>query len=136
MAPKGHLDGRPVNRILVDGGACMNIMPTMVFEQLGHKEEEEEELMRTNMKLSSFSGEPCAAEGIISTELTVGSKTVPTAFFMVNVKGRYNILFGRDWIHANSYVPSTLQQCVIQWVGDSVEVVSADELDCVAVVEL
>ena len=34
----------------------------------------------------------------MSVELTVGSKTVPTTFFVVDVKGRYNVLLGRDWI--------------------------------------
>jgi hypothetical protein len=52
--------------------------------------------MRTNMTLSNFLGEPSNAKGIISMELTVGSKIVLTAFFVVNVKGRYNILLGKD----------------------------------------
>jgi hypothetical protein len=34
------------------------------------------------------------AEGIICKELTVGSKTVHMDFFMVDVKGRYNVLLG------------------------------------------
>jgi hypothetical protein len=115
---KGHLNGRLVNRMLVDGGACVNIMLVMVFERLGNKEDE---LMRTNMTLSSFSGEPSNAKGIMSMDLMVGCKTVPTAFFVVDVKGKYNLLLGHDWIHANGCVPSTLHQCVIQWVGDSGE---------------
>jgi hypothetical protein len=78
--------------------ACMNIMPTAVFERLCHKEDE---LMRTNMTLSSFSGEPCDAKRIISIELTIGSITIPIAFFVVDVKGRYNVLLRRDWIYAN-----------------------------------
>jgi hypothetical protein len=85
---RGHLDGVPVIRMLVDGGACINIMLRAVFEKLGHKDEE---LLRTNMTLSRFSGEASNARGIISKELTVGSKTVLTAFFVVNVTGRYNI---------------------------------------------
>jgi hypothetical protein len=52
--------------------------------------------MRTNMTLSSFSGEPSNTKGIVSMELTVGSKTVPTPFFVVDVKSRYNVLLGRD----------------------------------------
>jgi hypothetical protein len=117
---KGHLDGTPINRMLVDGVACMNIMSWSLFRKLGHKEEE---LLNTNMMLSGFSGEAGDAKGFISNELTVGSKTVPMAFFVVDVKGRYNVLLGRDWIHANGCVPSTVHQCVIQWVGDEVEVV-------------
>jgi hypothetical protein len=60
---------------------------------------------------------------------------VPTTFFMVDVKGRYNVLLGWDWIHANECVPSTLHQCIIQWISDDVEVVQADKEVCVAVAE-
>jgi hypothetical protein len=88
---KGHLDGTSVNHRQVDSGACVNIMPWSLFEKLGHKEEE---LLKTNMMLSGFLGEESDAKGIISKELTVGSKTVPTAFFIVDVKGRYNVLLG------------------------------------------
>jgi hypothetical protein len=45
------------------------------------------------------------------------------------------MLLGRDWIHANKCVPSTLQQCVIQWIGDEVKVVQVDEEVCVAMAE-
>jgi hypothetical protein len=93
------------------------------------------DLKKTNMSLSGFSGEPAEAKGIVSKELTVGSKTIPTAFFMVDVKGWYNVLLGQDWIHANGCVPSTVHQCVVQWIGDQVEVVDADEAACVAMAE-
>jgi hypothetical protein len=71
-------------------------------------------------------GEASYAKGIISKELTVGSKTVPTTFFVVDVKVKYNVLLGQDWIHANDCVPSTLHQCVVHWIGDEVEVIGAD----------
>jgi hypothetical protein len=102
---KGYLDGEPINHMLVDRGACVNIMPHVVFEKLGHHESE---LMKTNMVLNGFSGEASEAKGILSKELTVGSKTVPMAFFVVDVKGKYNVLLGREWIHTNGCVPSTL----------------------------
>jgi hypothetical protein len=34
-------------------------------------------------------------------ELTVGSKTIPTMFFIAKVQGNYNAILGHDWIHAN-----------------------------------
>ena len=37
------------------------------------------------------------------------------------------MLLGRDWIHANCCIPSTLHQCLIQWDGDEVEVIPADD---------
>jgi hypothetical protein len=107
---RGYLDGEPTNRMLVDGGAYVNIMPCSVFERLGHQEMD---LMRTNMTLSGFFGEASDTKGIISKELTVGSKTIPPAFFMVDAKGKYNMLLGRDWIHANGCIPLMLQQCVM-----------------------
>jgi hypothetical protein len=76
---KGHLDGMPVNWMLVDGGTCINIMSWSLFSKLGHKEEE---LLKTNMMLSGFLGEVSDVKGIISKELTVGSRTVPMAFFV------------------------------------------------------
>jgi hypothetical protein len=107
----GHLDRTLGRHMLVDGGASINILPLLLFKKLDHIEGD---LKRTNLSLSGFAGDPMEAKGIICMELTVGSKTVPTAFFMVDVKGCYNVLLRRDWIHANECVPSTLHQCVIQ----------------------
>jgi hypothetical protein len=60
-------------------------------------------------------------------DLTVGRKIVPTSFIIVSSKGTYTILLGRDWIHANCCIPSTMHQCLIQWDGDKVEVVHVDD---------
>jgi hypothetical protein len=60
-------------------------------------------------------------------DLTVGSKTIPTSFFIINSKSTCTILLGRDWIHANCCIPSMMHQCLIQWDGDEVEVVHADD---------
>jgi hypothetical protein len=60
-------------------------------------------------------------------DLTIGNKTVPTSFFIIHSKSTYNILLGRDWIHTNCCIPSTMHQCLIQWDGDEVEVVHADD---------
>jgi hypothetical protein len=112
---RGHLDGRPIGRMMVDDGASMNIMPLVTFQKFG---QQESELKQTNLSFTGFAGEATEANGIVSKELTVGSKTLPMAFFVVDVKGRYNILLVCDWIHANECVLSTLHQCVIQWVSD------------------
>ena len=59
-------------------------------------------------------------------ELTIGSKTLAMAFFVADVQGSYNLILGRDWIHANRCVSSSLHQFLIQCVGDAVEVVHSD----------
>jgi hypothetical protein len=112
---RGHLDETPIGYMLVDGGASVNILPLLLFKKLGYIEGD---LKCTNLSLSGFACDPTKAKGIICKEVMVGSKTVPMAFFMVDVKGCYNVLLGRDWIHANECVSSTLHQCIIQWIGD------------------
>ena len=69
-------------------------------------------------------------------ELTVGRKTVPTSFLIVNSKSRYTMLLGREWIHANCCVPSTMHQCLVQWDGDEVVVVRADDSSEVSLADM
>jgi hypothetical protein len=101
----GHLDGTPIGHMLVDGCAGINILSLLLFKKLGHVEDD---LKHTNLSLGGFAGDPMEAKGIICKELIVGSKNVHMAFFMVDVKGHYNVSLGRDWIHANECVLSTL----------------------------
>ena len=130
---RGHINGKPVSRMMVDGGAVVNLMPYSVFKKL---QLEDSDLMETNMVLNGFEGkEGIEAKGMISLELTIGSKTLATAFFVADVQGNYNVLLGRDWLHANQCVPSTLHQQLIQWVDDEVEIVRADDSAFIALAE-
>jgi hypothetical protein len=101
----GYMRGMPIQQLMVDGGAGVNVMPWATFKKMGFNEGE---LMKTNTSLSAFTGEITKAKGVMPVELTIGSKTMATAFFMVDVGGRYNMLLGQDWIHTNGCVPSTL----------------------------
>ena len=87
----------------------------------------DEELIETNMMVSGVGGgDPISAKGVASMELTVGSKTLATVFFVSEVQGNFSLILGHDWIHANQCVPSTLHQILIQWIGDEIEVVHGD----------
>jgi hypothetical protein len=121
---KGYINSHPVNKMLVDTGAAVNIMPYSVLRRLGCSVED---LIKTNVALSDFNGRASEAQGILNVDLTMGSKTVPTSFFIVNSKSRYTVLLRRDWIYANCCIPSMMHQCLIQWDGDEVEVVHADD---------
>jgi hypothetical protein len=72
-----------------------------------------EDLNNTNITLSDFNGQASEAQGVLNVDLTMGSKTVPTSFFIVSSKSTCTVLLGRDWIHANCYIPSTMHQCLI-----------------------
>jgi len=105
---RGHINGRPISRMLVDGGAIVNLMSYSLYKKLGGTDEE---LIKTNMTVSGLGGgDPIGAKGVASMELTVGSKTLATTFFLSKVQGNFSLILGRDWIHANQYVPSTLHQ--------------------------
>jgi hypothetical protein len=84
-------------------------------------------LIKTNIALSDFNGQASEVQGVLNMDLTMGSKTIPTSFFIINNKSTYTVLLGRDWIHVNCYIPSMMHQCLIQWDGDEVEVVHADD---------
>jgi hypothetical protein len=121
---KGYINDQPVNKMLVDTGAAANIMSYSVLHRLGCSTGD---LIKTNVTLSDFNDQTSEAQDVLSVDLTIGNKTVPTSFFIVNSKSTYNILLGRDLIHANCCIPSTMHQCLIQWDGDEVEVVHADD---------
>ena len=97
--------------MLVDGGASVNLMPYTTFCKL---DKGPGDLIETDMMLKDFGGNASKTRGAINIELTIKSKTLLTIFFIIDGKGSYSLLLGRDWIHANCCVPSTMHQCLIQ----------------------
>jgi hypothetical protein len=79
--------------MLIDGDAVVNLMPYSVFKKLGRKNDE---VVKTNLTLNSVGGNLMEARGVISMELIVGSKSLTTAFFVVEEQGNYSVLLGRD----------------------------------------
>jgi hypothetical protein len=94
---KGYINGHPVNEMLVDTSAAVNLMPYSVLRRLGCSAED---LIKTNVVLRDFNGQASEAQGVLNVDLAMGSKTVPTSFFIVNSKSTYTVLLGWDWIHA------------------------------------
>jgi hypothetical protein len=105
MFLKGFVNDKPVTRMLVDGGAAVNLMSYTMLRKIGKSDED---LTQTDMMLVDFEGNVSPTQGAICVELTIGSKTLPTAFFVIKGRGSYNLLLGRDWIHANCCIPSTM----------------------------
>ena len=110
----------------------MIIIPYAMLRKLGKSSED---LTKTDMMLKDFEGVVSPTVGAFCVDLTIGSKTLPTTFFIINGKGSYSLLLGRDWIHANCCIPSTMHQCLRQWIGDVVEVVATDSSFSIASAE-
>jgi len=81
---KGRVDGQPMTKILIDGGAAINIMPYIVYRKLGKGDQD---LTKTDMMLKDFEGNVSPVKGAICVELSIGSKTLPMTFFVISGKG-------------------------------------------------
>ena len=91
---RGHVNGKLISRMLVDGGAIVNLMHYSLYKKLGGKDEE---LIKTNMMVSGVGGgDPIGAKGVASMELTIGSKALTTDFFVSEVQGNFSLILGRD----------------------------------------
>jgi hypothetical protein len=128
---KGYVNGKPLTKMFVDGGAAVNVMPYTTFRKLGMGPGD---LTPTSIILNDFAGNPSDTKGCVHVDLMIESKTLLTTFFVIEGKGAYSLLLGRDWIHANCCIPSTMHQQLVQWVDDDIEVVQAD--DSVSVVNV
>jgi hypothetical protein len=78
----GHIDGKPISRMLIDDSAAVNLTLYVVFKKLRW---EDDELMKIILMLNGVGVNPMEARGVISMELTVGSKSLATSFFIVEV---------------------------------------------------
>jgi hypothetical protein len=70
----GQIDGIPIAKILVDGGAAVNLMPYSLYRKLRKRDDE---LVKTNMTLNSVATvSSIKPKGVTSVELTIRTKTV------------------------------------------------------------
>ena len=82
-----------MSEMLVDGGASINLMPYTTFCKLGKGPED---LIETDMMLKDFGYNASKTRGAINVELTIGSNTLLITFFVIDGKGSYSLLLGRD----------------------------------------
>jgi len=107
-------------------------MPYIVYRKLGKGDQD---LTKTDMMLKDFEGNVSPVKGAMCLQLTIGNKTLSTTFFVISGKCAYNLLLGRDWIHSNCCIPSMMHQCLVQWVGDKIEIVLGDSSYVIASTE-
>jgi hypothetical protein len=99
---RDYIDGRPISKMFVNGSVVVNLMPYAMFKKLGRQDDK---LVKTNLTFNYIGSNLMEARGVISMEFTVGSKSLPTAFFVIEVQGNYSVILGCDWIHANRCIP-------------------------------
>jgi predicted aspartyl protease len=68
---KGFVNGKPMTKMLVDGGASVNLMPYTTFRKLGKGLED---MLETDMMLKDFGGNASKTRGAVSVELTIEAR--------------------------------------------------------------
>jgi hypothetical protein len=117
---KAHINGRPVNKVLVDNGAAVNILPYKMLNR--------GRFNSLRYGCEWFHRRTTITKGIIPIQIQMGSKVNTAAFVVVNTKSAYNALLGRVWIHSNWVVSSSLHQVIMFWKdNNSIEIVMADD---------
>jgi hypothetical protein len=102
---RGYVNGKPLTKMFVDRRAAVNVMLYTTFRKLGMGPGD---LMPTRIVLNDFDENPSDTKGCVHVDLMIGSKTLLTTFFVIEGKGHIACCFGRDWIHANCCIPSTM----------------------------
>ena len=121
----GKVENVPVNKILVDCGATVNLMPHFMLKKIGKFDTDTKP---HNMVLSNYEGKVGTTLGVIQVDMTVGTVTRPTVFMVVETKANYNLLLGREWIHGIGVVPSSMHQRITIWRPDGIVVnIEADQ---------
>ncbi|KAM1224601.1 hypothetical protein ACFX2G_044424 [Malus domestica] len=105
-----HLEGVPFKRVLIDGRDAVNVLP---YKQMKMMCKNEDDLISTNLTVSSFSEAITRTHGILPSEVDLGSKQIMLAFFVVDNTSIYGALLSQDWINQSFSVPSTLHQQVV-----------------------
>ena len=102
----GYAREQKIDRILIDGGSAVNILPKMTMRRLGLTMEE---LSHSRLVIQGFNQGGERVIGMIHLELIIGELTSNVLFHIIDVKTTYNMLLGHPWIHGNGIVPSTLR---------------------------
>ncbi|KAM1084838.1 hypothetical protein TB2_022687 [Malus domestica] len=105
----GYVREHKVNRMLVDDGSAINIMPKSTMATIGIKVNE---LSLSRLLIQGFNQGGQRTMGMIRVEMTIGELKSSTIFHVIDARTSYDLLLGRPWIHANGVVPSTFHQCL------------------------
>ena len=101
----GEIEDLPINRIMIDGGSAINLLPLRTLKKIGYSKGD---LCRSNVVIHGFNQAGQEALGTISLVLKFENLMTYVYFHVIDAATSYNVLIGRPWLHENGVVPSTL----------------------------
>lgn len=117
---RAHVNGKPLDKVLVDNSSTINVIPLRVLLSLGKTKDD---IISTNLVVTTGTGDTARTLGAIQLQITVGSKTSVVPFFKINSTASDKLFLGKDWIHTNICVSSTLYQFRLFLNKDKVKMV-------------
>lgn len=120
----GYMRDERVNRILVDGGTSVNILPIHTVKELGIPMNE---LSESRVMIQGFNQGGQRAIGAIMLGITIEDMQSSAWLHVIDAKTSYNVLLGRPGIHENKVVPSTYHQCLKYYESKVEKTVVADD---------
>ncbi|XP_057249938.1 uncharacterized protein LOC130591057 [Beta vulgaris subsp. vulgaris] len=94
----GYIRKQRINRILIDRGSAVNIMPKATMEKLKITRED---LSESRLMIQGFNLGGQRTMGMIRVDLSIGEMMATTVFHVIDSKTSYNLLLGRPWMHEN-----------------------------------
>lgn len=115
-----------VKRVLIDGGAGLNICTLKVIKGLGYSKEDEDPSCRIMIKF--YDDGEGFSKGVIILPFRVGPTTKNTLFQVIDIEMNYNMILGHPCINVAKEIPSTYHQC-LKFSYKSVEVTISSDLN-------
>jgi hypothetical protein len=119
------VEGKEVNKMMVDSGAAVNVITVRTMTVLGIKKTA---IQQTTLSVKNFAGTTTKTLGLLFLKVTLGPADAVHAFFVVECTAPYSGILGRDWIHRSYCVPSSMHQELLIWnpVTEEAELFKAD----------
>ena len=104
----GHVLEKKINRILIDEGSGVNILPINTLKELGITTGE---LSESHLLIQGFNQGGQRSIGFIKLDIHMEDLRSSAWMHVIDAKTSYNILLCRPWEHENRIALSSYYQC-------------------------
>lgn len=105
----GRIGDKRINRILLDCGSAVNLLPLRVLRAIGITPNQ---LSPTLLTIQGFNQVGQKALGTIALKVELDDLYTDALFHVIDADTSYNALLGRPWLHTSRVIASTLHQCL------------------------
>jgi len=101
----GIIGDKRINRILLDCGSTVNLLPLRVLRAMGITPNQ---LSLTLLTIQGFNQVGKKALGTVALKVELDELYTDALFHVIDADTSYNALLGQPWLHTSKAIPSTL----------------------------